>query len=45
MLPHALTSYSSITKIGGVYSRDNLPKIKDGAYTVNLDKFESIGTN
>ena len=30
-------------KFNGVYSRNNLPKIKDEAYTINLDEFESIG--
>ena len=27
-------------KFNGVYSRDNLPKIKDGAYVINLDEYE-----
>ena len=31
-------------KFDDVYSRNNLPKIKDGAYVINLDKFKSIGT-
>ena len=25
------------------YSRNNLPKIKSGAYQINLDEYESIG--
>ena len=29
----------------GVYSRDNLPRIKDGAYVINLDKYFDIGTH
>ena len=29
----------------GVYSRNNLPNIKDGAYVINLDEFKSIGTH
>ena len=29
-------------KFGGVYSRTNLPKVKNGAYIVNLDKHEYI---
>ena len=33
------------TKSNGVYSRNNLPKIKDGAYVINLDEYESIGTH
>ena len=31
--------------INGVYSRNNLSKIKDGAYIENLDEYESIGTH
>ena len=26
-----------------VYSRNNLPKVKGGAYIINLDEYESIG--
>ena len=32
-------------KFNGVYSRNNLPKIKDGAYVINLDEYESVGTH
>ena len=32
-------------KFNGVYSRNNLPKIKDGTYVINLDEFKSIGTH
>ena len=32
-------------KFNGVYSRNNLPKIKGGAYVTNLDEFTSIGTH
>ena len=28
-----------------VYSRDNLPKIKDGTYVINLDEYSDIGTH
>ena len=28
-----------------VYSRNNLPKIKDGAYVINLDEYKSIATH
>ena len=51
MLPHPLTNfetqkyYQNEPKFNGVYSRNNLPKIKDGAYVINLDKFKSIGTH
>ena len=43
MLPHPLTSfgiqkyYQNKPKFNGVYSRNNLPKIKDGAYVINPD--------
>ena len=36
--------YLKEQKFNGVYSRNNLSKIKDVAYTINLDKYESIGT-
>ena len=26
----------------GFYSRNNLPKVKDGAYVINLDEYKSI---
>ena len=29
----------------GAYSKNNLPKIKDGAYVINLDEYKSIGTH
>ena len=29
----------------GVFSRDNLPKIKDWAYVINLDEYFHIGTH
>ena len=32
-------------KLNGVYSRNNLSKIKGGAYIINLDEYESIGTH
>ena len=32
-------------KFNGVYSTNNLPRIKDGAYIINLDEYESIGTH
>ena len=37
--------YHDKTKINGVYSRNNLPKIKDGAYVINLDEYKSIGAH
>ena len=50
MLPHPLTNfeiqkyYQNEPKINGVYSRNNLPKMKDGTYVINLDESKSIGT-
>ena len=50
MLPHPLTNfeiqkyYQKEPKFNGVYSRNNLTKIKDGAYVINLDEYKSIGT-
>ena len=32
-------------KFNGVYSRNNLFKMNDGAYTIYLDEYESIGTH
>ena len=37
--------YQNQSKFNGVYSRNNLPKIKDGAYVINLDEYKSIGTH
>ena len=49
--PHPLTNfemqkyYQNEPRFNGVYSRDNLPKIKDGAYVINLDEYSDIGTH
>ena len=32
-------------KLKGVYSKNNLPKTKDGAYVINLHEYKSIGTH
>ena len=51
MPPHPLTNfemqkhYQNGCKFNGIYSRNNLPKIKDGIYVINLDEFKSIGTH
>ena len=51
MPPHHLTNfeiqkyYQNEPTQNGVYSRDNLPKIKDGAYTINFDEYSDIGTH
>ena len=51
MKPHPLTKfetqkyYENESRFNGVFSRDNLHKnIKDGAYVINLDEYEDIGT-
>ena len=36
--------YENEPKFNGVYSRNNLSKIKDRVYIINLDEYESIGT-
>ena len=35
--------YQNEPKFNAVYSRNNLPKIKNGSDIINLDKYESIG--
>ena len=51
MPPHPLTNfeiqkyYQNDSKFNGVYSRNNLPEIKDVVYVINLDEYESIGTH
>ena len=50
MQPHLLTNfethkyYQNEPKFNVVYSRNNLFKIKDGAYVINLAEYKSIGT-
>ena len=50
MLPHHLTNfeiqknYQNELKFNGAYSRNNLSKIKYGAFIINLDEYELIGT-
>ena len=51
LLPfHPLTNieiseyYASEPRFNGVYSRNNLPKIKKGAHVINLDEYENTGT-
>ena len=36
--------YQNEPTFNGVYSRDNLIQIKDGAYVINLDEYYDIGT-
>ena len=51
MAPYALNNfemqkcYQNEPKFNGVYSRNNLSKIKNGAYIINLDEYEPIETH
>ena len=51
MPPHPLTNFEiqkydqNEPRFNGVYARDNLPKIKDGAYVINLDEYFNIGNH
>ena len=36
--------YQNELRFNGGYSRDNLTKIKEGAYVINLDEYTDIGT-
>ena len=51
MPPYPLTNfemqqyYQNEPRLNGVYSIDNLSKIKDGAYVINLDEYSDIGTH
>ena len=40
-----LKCYKNEPRFNGVYSRDNLSKIKDGAYIINLDEYSDSGTH
>ena len=37
--------YENEPTFNGVFSRDNLEKIKDGAYIINLDEYSDTGTH
>ena len=39
-----IQKYQIESKFNDVFSRNNSPKIKDGAYIINLDEYESIET-
>ena len=51
MPPHPLTNfeiqeyYQNEPRFNGLCSRDNLPRIRDGAYIINLDEYSDIGTH
>ena len=37
--------YQNKPKFNSVYPRNNSPKVKDGAYVINLHEYKSIGTH
>ena len=51
MPPHPLTNseiqkyYQNEPRFNGVHCRDNLSKINNGAYVINLDEYSDIGTH
>ena len=47
MPPHPLTNFEvqKLPTFNGVYSKNSLPKIKKGAYVINLDEYKSVGTH
>ena len=51
MLPHLSTNfeiqkyYQNESKFNGVYSKNNLSKIKDGTYIINFDGLQLIRTS
>ena len=51
MPPYPLTNfeiqkyYQNEPRFNGVYLRDNLQKVKDGAYIINLDEYSDSGTH
>ena len=50
MLPYPLANfeiqiyYQNEPKFNGIFSRNDLPKVKNGIYVINLDEYKSIGT-
>ena len=51
MPPHPLTNfeiqkyYQNEPRFNDIFSRDDLQKIKDGAYRINLDEYSDIKTH
>ena len=51
MPPHPFTNfeiqkyYQNEPRFNDVFSRDNLPRTKDGTYVINCDEYSDIGTN
>ena len=49
--PHPVTNfdmqkyYKNEPRFNGVFSRNNLPKKKDGAYVINLDEYADVDTH
>ena len=47
--PHPLTNfeiqnyYKNEPRFNDIYSRNNLPKIQNGAYVISLDEYKNIG--
>ena len=37
--------YQNELRFNGIYSKDNLPRIKNGAYIITLDEYSDIGTH
>ena len=37
--------YRKVPKFNVAYSRNNLPKVKDGSYIIYLDEYKSIGAH
>ena len=45
-LSHSRTLvYQNEPRLNSIYSRNNLPKTKDGAYVINLHEYKSIVTH
>ena len=38
-------TFKNVKGFNGVFSRYNLPKLKNGAYVINLDNLENTGTH
>ena len=51
MPPHPLSIfeiqsyYKNEPRFNGVFSRNNSPKKKDGAYVINMDEYADVGTH
>ena len=37
--------FKNVKRFNGVFSRNNLPKLKSGAYVIDLDHSENTGTH